>query len=71
MQGRVPVPGGAIEIYCSPMQIKIKSPVGGGLLHLKSSVMPSGKNISASKTGDVYEIKLDKNIEYLINYKAI
>ena len=72
MEGKVPVPGGEIEMYVSPTQLKIKSPQGKGTLRIKSSEMPAGKNIVAvSKENNLYEISLDPGIDYVITYKAV
>lgn len=71
MEGKVPTPGGNIELYCSTKQVKIKGAAGTGTLLLKSKTKPSGKNIAVKSTGtEVYEITIQPGIEYLINYKA-
>jgi alpha-L-rhamnosidase len=72
MQGKVPTPAGAIDLYCSTTQVKIKSPVGNGLLRITSKTKPAGKNIVVNSIGDnKYEINIQPGIEYVINYKAM
>jgi len=72
MQGKVPTPAGNIEMYCSSSQVKIKSPVGGGVLKIRSKTKPTGKNIIVNILSDnKYEVSIQPGIEYLINYKAM
>jgi alpha-L-rhamnosidase len=72
MQGTVPTPAGAVELFCSNTQIKLKSQAGIGLLRIKSKTKPSGKNIVVNRVGESkYEINIQPGIEYVINYKAL
>jgi len=72
MEGKVPTPAGAIDLYCSTSQIKLKSSGGNGLLRIKSKTKPSGKNIVVNAIGlNKYEISIQPGIEYAINYKAM
>jgi hypothetical protein len=71
MEGKVPTPGGDIELYVSNDQIKIKGAAGEGILKIKSKTSPHGKNVVAVEKGnDVYEINVKPRVEYIINYKA-
>jgi alpha-L-rhamnosidase len=72
MQGKVPTPGGDIELYVSKKQVKVKGASGTGVLKLKSTSKPSGKNLVVKEVGSGnYEITVQPGIEYLIDYKAI
>jgi len=72
MQGKVPTPKDDIEIYVSKEQIRIKGAAGEGTLRIKSKTQPLGKNISAVAIGgDVYEITIKPEVEYMVNYKAM
>ncbi len=71
MQGKVPTPEGDIELYCSTTQIKIKAATGVGTLKIKSSVKPTGQNLTVNTTGvNIYEIAVQPGIEYVISYAA-
>ena len=71
MQGKVPTPAGDIELYCSTTQIKIKAATGVGTLKIKSSVTPTGQNLTVNTTGvNTYEISVQPGIEYVITYAA-
>ena len=70
MEGKVPTPGGDIDIYVSKEQIKIKGVQGVGTLRIKSSVMPAGKNVVAAlKELNTYEIMIQPGAEYVVTYK--
>lgn len=72
MEGKVPMPQGDIELYCSTKQIRVKSPGGLGVLKLKSKNKPSGKNIELTQTApNAYEIKLMPGVQYDIRYQAL
>ncbi|MBC7947401.1 MAG: alpha-rhamnosidase [Chitinophagaceae bacterium] len=71
MQGKVPTPGGDIELYVSQEQVKIKGSTGAGTIKMRSSIPPVGKNVVAVVKGNgLYEIEVKPGIEYIINYKA-
>lgn len=71
MQGKVPTPGGNIELYVTKVQVKIKTATGVGTIVLKSKTLPSGSNVTAvAKGNDMYEIAVNPGREYVINYKA-
>jgi len=70
MEGSVPTPGGDIKIYCSTSEIKVNSPVGTGVLKIKSRTKPVCKNAAVvSKGNGLYEITLKKGQDYKIAYK--
>ena len=72
MQGKVPTPNGDIDLYCSSKQIKITGVTGTGTLKIKSKIMPAGKNISVTATGNnSYEIAIQPGVEMVISYKAL
>jgi len=72
MQGKVPTPTGAIDLYCSTSLIKVKSTGGAGLLRIKSTTKPSGKNAVVNMIGEnKYEISIQSGTEYVIKYKAM
>jgi hypothetical protein len=71
MQGKVPTPNGDIELYCSTTQIKIKAATGTGVLKIKSTVKPTGQNLTMKITGsNTYEITVQPGIDYVITYTA-
>lgn len=70
MEGSVPTPAGDIKIYCSTSEIKVNSPVGTGVLKIKSRTKPVCKNAAVvSKGNGLYEITLQKGQDYKIAYK--
>jgi len=72
MQGKVPTPDGEIDLYCSRTEIKIKSPVGTGILRVKSKTLPvvPGARVKIAAAG-LYEIVVEKGKEYQVKYQAI
>ena len=71
MQGKVPTPNGDIELYCSTTQIKIKAVTGVGTLKVKSSIRPTGLNLTVKTTGpNNYEVTIQPGVEYIITYAA-
>ena len=71
MQGKVPTPGGDIEIHVSKEQLKIKGAAGVGTAKIKSKTSPTGKNLSVRMvSSEVYEIKIQPGVGYVINYKS-
>jgi len=72
MTGLVPVPSGTIELYCNTEQVRIYSPVGTGIVRLRSSVKPTGVNFEAiQKEKNVYEVNIKEGVQYIIHYKAL
>lgn len=70
MEGSVPTPAGDIKIYCSTNEIRVNSPVGTGVLKVKSRTKPVCKNAAVvSKGNGLYEITLKKGQDYKIAYK--
>lgn len=70
MEGSVPTPGGDIKIYCSTNEIRVNSPVGTGVLKIKSRTKPVCKNAAVvSKGNGLYELTLKKGQDYKIAYK--
>ena len=53
-------------------QIKIKSPVGKGILRFSSKAKPSTREgiITIKETG-LYELQLEKGKEYVVTYSAL
>jgi hypothetical protein len=69
MQGKVPTPNGAVDVYCSIREIKVKGVEGTGTLRFRSKTKPSSKSgtIKSVENG-VYEMTIDKGKEYLVRY---
>ena len=69
IQGSVPTPGGAIEVYCSDREIKVKGAAGIGTLRFKSKKKPSSKGGKIIDKGDgAYEMLIEKDVEYIVSY---
>ncbi|WP_231940398.1 alpha-L-rhamnosidase-related protein [Filimonas lacunae] len=72
MEGDVPVPGGNIHVYCSAKEIKVQSATGTGKLLLNSKTKPVVSNGTAVlKSGQQYEVTIEKNKAYRITYTAL
>lgn len=72
MEGKVPTPAGTVDVYCSAKEITVKGAAGIGVLKIKSSVRPTGKNLSVKAIGyDTYEITIQPGVEYSIAYSAV
>lgn len=72
MEGNVPTPNGHITLYCSQKEIKVKAGEGKGILRIRSANKPTGKGVlAAKKDRDIYEINIEKNIDYTITYQSI
>ncbi|HWV74575.1 MAG TPA: hypothetical protein VN040_22810 [Pseudosphingobacterium sp.] len=72
MEGNVPTPNGQITLYCSQKEIKVKAGEGKGILRIRSANKPKGKGVLAvKKDKDIYEINIEKNIDYTITYQSI
>lgn len=72
MEGKVPVPSGNIELYCSEKEIRITSPVGTGKLIITSKTKPvcrEGKIVSRGNNG--YELMIGKDKKYTVRYQAM
>jgi alpha-L-rhamnosidase len=71
MDGKVPTPHGDIHLYCSVKQIKITSAGGMGTVRFKSNITPVCKEGTIQATGNnVFELKIEKGKEYIVNYEA-
>jgi hypothetical protein len=69
MEGKVPTPNGDISVYASTSEVKIKSPVGTGILRLKSKSKPVVKGgIVQSKGEGIYDIVIPKGKEIVVKY---
>jgi hypothetical protein len=69
MQGTVPTPNGAVDVYCSTKEIKVKGVEGTGTLRFKSKTKPSSKTgIIKSVENGVYEMTIEKGREYVVQY---
>lgn len=71
MEGKVPVPGGEISVYCSTSEIKVKAGTGTGTLRFGSRRPPSSEQGSIERIEDgVYEMTIEPGKEYMISYEA-
>lgn len=71
MDGKVPTPVGDISVYCSTQEIKVKSAFGVGKLRFKSTIKPVAKGILVIEISKgLYEITIQKDIAYVVKYKA-
>ncbi len=71
MEGKVPVPGGEVSVYCSTSQIKVKGAAGVGTLRFSSKTKPVCKTASIVALGNNrYEVTVQPGVEYRLNYKA-
>jgi alpha-L-rhamnosidase len=72
MEGKVPTASGDISVFCDKKKIRISTVKGVGTLKLKSKTKPTGKNIQVNTVSkDVYEITLNPDSSYEINYSAL
>jgi hypothetical protein len=71
MEGKVPTPNGAIDVYCSTKQIKITSPTGTGTLKFKSITKPVCKEGTIEAKGNnMYELTIQKGTTYTVAYSV-
>jgi hypothetical protein len=69
MQGKVPTPGGDIDLYISTKQIKITGVAGTGRLKFKSKKKPVCKESKIVEKGnEMYEMIVEKGKSYVVNY---
>ena len=72
MEGKVPVPGGEVSLYCSKKQIKVKGAAGIGTLHFSSKTKPVCKTASITSLGNNnYELQVQPNIEYSLSLELL
>lgn len=71
MDGKVPTPNGDIAVYCNKQEIRVKSAVGIGKLKFKSTSKPVAKGVVVTEISKgLYEITVQKNVDYVVKYKA-
>jgi len=72
MQGSVPTADGNIDVYCSTGEIKVKGAAGAGILRFKSKSKPSSKSGELKAVGNnTYELNIEKDKSYQVNYSAL
>lgn len=73
IEGKVPVGSGEIEIHLDKQTVRLKTPVTGGTLHLRSAKLPVCEQGQFFQSGpEEYSLTLDKiGTEYSISYSAI
>ncbi|WP_268223940.1 alpha-L-rhamnosidase-related protein [Sinomicrobium oceani] len=70
IEGKVPTPGGEIEVYCSTGKIRVRSTEGNGILTFKSKTRPVCKEGKITRTEkDTYQLQLSPGTTYNIQYK--
>ncbi|NVM62314.1 hypothetical protein FHW88_000590 [Mucilaginibacter sp. SG538B] len=71
MEGSVPTVDGDIKVSCSTKQIKVSSNTGTGLLRFTSTSKPVCKEGEITAKGNgTYELTIQKQKQYTINYSA-
>ena len=71
MEGDVPVPGGAVKLYCSTTKLQVKGAAGVGTLRFNSASRPTCKTAAIqSLGGNRYELTVQPGVEYEVAYKA-
>lgn len=71
MKGSVPTADGDIKVSCSTKQIKVNSNTGVGLLRFTSTSKPVCKEGELiAKGNSIYELSIQKQKQYTINYSA-
>jgi hypothetical protein len=69
MQGKVPTPGGVIDLNVNSSEIKITGAAGVGTLRFISKSKPETNTGSiVSKLNNVYELTIEKGKSYTIRY---
>lgn len=72
MEGKVPTPKGEVALRVSRSEIKLKAAQGMGKLIFESQKKPKSNTGSISSLGkNKYQLELQPNVEYIINYTAI
>lgn len=72
IEGKVPTPGGDIELKVSKDQIRIKGVTGKGTLRFRSAIRPeSTGGILEPKGADLYEVKVAPGSRVEIKYKSV
>ena len=69
MEGKIPTPGGEIELFVSKKKIKVKSPIGKGKLKISSKSLPRTNHGKITKVSEnTYTLELEKGIDYEVEY---
>ncbi|NII26027.1 alpha-rhamnosidase [Pseudoflavitalea sp. X16] len=72
MEGKVPVPGGEVKLYCSTTQIKATGAAGVGALRFSSKTKPVCKTAVITALGNnQYEMTVQAGMDYVVAYKAL
>lgn len=72
MEGKVPTPNGAIEVYCTTKEIKVTASEGTGTLIIQSKRKPKTNQGTFVKKGATeYHLTIEPEINYRISYKAV
>ncbi|UKM64324.1 alpha-rhamnosidase [Flavobacteriaceae bacterium GSB9] len=72
IEGKVPTPNGAVELYVNTSEIKVKASEGEGTLIINSETQPSTNNGTVSACGEnKYQLTIKPNTEYAIKYKVL
>ncbi|WP_447642941.1 MULTISPECIES: alpha-L-rhamnosidase-related protein [Chitinophagaceae] len=70
VDGKVPTPKGAIEVYCNRSTIKVSAPAGTGNLCFDSKTTPSCKEGTIRSLGaGKYEMTVNSHIVYHVSYQ--
>ena len=70
MEGKVPTPGGNIELSISTKEIKITGAAGTGTLRFKSKTKPEiSAGTMISRGNNLHELKIEKGKSYTIKYE--
>ncbi|GGE49752.1 alpha-L-rhamnosidase-like protein [Pedobacter psychrotolerans] len=69
MEGKVPTANGDISVYMNKKEIRVSAAAGTGKLILKSKSKPVVEGAEVKEVSkDVYEVKIEKNMNYAIGY---
>ena len=68
MRGKVPTPGGDIELAVNATEIKIKGAAGMGTLRFESKSQPVTTDGTITRAGKYYEMKIERDKSYTIKY---
>ncbi|MFD0990046.1 alpha-rhamnosidase [Mariniflexile jejuense] len=72
IEGKVPIPNGDVSLYCSTNEIKLKASNGMGALIINSKSKPTSNYGNITILGKhQYQLKIQPNTPYHINYKAL
>lgn len=72
IEGKVPTPNGNVSLYCSTNEIKVKASKGMGTLIINSKSKPTSNYGNITILGKhQYQLEIQPNTPYHINYKAL